>query len=415
MASSGASLLAITVEGIAVEVAGLSLATPAGDSVNCSACCSLAPGRRWLLAGVDKPWREASIAEVSEFLQSWRASRLGLLAERLLRAARSDLRRLVRAYGHLGGHRLSWATTGVFLMDDPDQRTVSRAAGSISTRRRSARRQTVEADVVIVGSGAGGGVTADILSDSRSCASSSIEEGPLRSSTDFKMLEAEAYPELYQESASRKTADKAMNILQGRCVGGSTTVNWTSSFRTPPAVFDFWQRNALACAQLSVESMSSWFAVIEHKLSIRSWETPPNARTTRYCVAGAEKLGIPIGVIKRNVKGCWNLGYCGVGCPTNAKQSMLLTTIPAALNRGATLYTRLRAERLRVTGNRVNALDCMALEARRHPSGRQAGAGPGSPLRHRRRRHRQPGAAPAQRRSRPLSACSANAPSCIRW
>ena len=70
-------LLAITVEGIAVEVGGLSLATQQ-EIGELFGLLLVAPGRRWL-AGVDKPWREASIAEVSEFLQSWRASRLGLL------------------------------------------------------------------------------------------------------------------------------------------------------------------------------------------------------------------------------------------------------------------------------------------------------------------------------------------------
>ena len=68
-----------------------------------------------------------------------------------------------------------------------------------------------------------------------------IEEGPLRSSSDFRQRESDAYPALYQESAGRKTADKAITILQGRCVGGSTTVNWTSSFRTPPATLAHWR------------------------------------------------------------------------------------------------------------------------------------------------------------------------------
>ena len=45
-------------------------------------------------------------------------------------------------------------------------------------------------------------------------------------------------------------------------------------------------------------------------------------------------LCIPAAAIARNVKGCWNLGSCGMGCPTNAKQSMLVTTIPAAANVG---------------------------------------------------------------------------------
>ena len=229
--------------------------------------------------------------------------------------------------------------------------------------------QVLEADVVIVGTGAGGGVTADILS-SAGLRVVLVEEGPLRSSSDFKMREADAYPELYQESAARKTADKAINILQGRSVGGSTTVNWTSCFRTPPATLAFWQQR-FGLKELSVEALDPWFGVMEKKLSIRAWDTPPNANNN-VLARGAEKLGIGFGHIRRNVKGCWNLGYCGMGCPTNAKQSMLVTTIPAALDRGATLYSRLRADRLRFEGNRISALDCLALGPDGiHPSGRR--------------------------------------------
>src|SRR3954453_13530784 len=100
---------------------------------------------------------------------------------------------------------------------------------------------TMECDAVIVGTGAGGGVTAEILADA-GFSVVLIEEGPLKSSTDFRMREAEAYPDLYQESAARKTKDKAISILQGRCVGGGTTVNWTSSLRTPSATLAYWAR-----------------------------------------------------------------------------------------------------------------------------------------------------------------------------
>ena len=102
------------------------------------------------------------------------------------------------------------------------------------------RDLTLEADVAIVGTGAGGGIAAEILADA-GLRVLMIEEGPLRSSTDFRMREADAYRDLYQESAARRTADKAINILQGRCVGGGTTVNWTSSFRTPAATLAHWE------------------------------------------------------------------------------------------------------------------------------------------------------------------------------
>ncbi len=228
---------------------------------------------------------------------------------------------------------------------------------------------TVEADVAIVGSGAGGGVTAEILAEA-GFQVVLIEEGPLRVTGDFRMREADAYPDLYQESAARKTADKAINILQGRCVGGSTTVNWTSSFRTPTDTLAWWQQ-AHGLKELSVEAMTPWFARMEQRLHIGLWPIPPNENNA-VLAKGAAKLGIPTAIIPRNVKLCWNLGYCGTGCPTNAKQSMLLTTIPGALNRGATLYSRLRAEQLEFTGQRVSALKAVALKADGlHPSGVQ--------------------------------------------
>ncbi|GAB3473480.1 GMC family oxidoreductase [Massilia terrae] len=220
--------------------------------------------------------------------------------------------------------------------------------------------QAMDADVVVVGSGAGGGVSAEILALA-GLQVVIVEEGALKSSQDFRMREAEAYPALYQESAARKTADKAINILQGRTVGGSTTVNWTSSFRTPPSTLDWWRRR-YGLAGYSEQSLAPWFAMMEERLNISDWQTAPNENNA-LLRRGADKLGIPVAAIRRNVRGCWNLGYCGMGCPTNAKQSMLVTTIPSALDHGATLVTRARAERFEITHNRVSELLCVALDA----------------------------------------------------
>ncbi|PWF48526.1 GMC family oxidoreductase [Massilia glaciei] len=218
----------------------------------------------------------------------------------------------------------------------------------------------IEADVVIVGSGAGGGVSAEILTLA-GLKVVIVEEGALKSSSDFKMREAEAYPALYQESAARKTADKAINILQGRTVGGSTTVNWTSSFRTPADTLAFWG-SQFGLKSYTPEAMAPWFLMMEERLGVSTWLTPPNENND-LLKRGAARLGIPAAAIMRNVKGCWNLGYCGMGCPTNAKQSMLVTTIPSALAGGAALLTHARAERFVFKGDRVDHLVCHALDA----------------------------------------------------
>jgi len=215
--------------------------------------------------------------------------------------------------------------------------------------------EKITCDVAIIGSGAGAGITAELLAKA-GLQVVIIEEGPLKSSSDFNQKESEAYPSLYQESAARKTEDKAINILQGRCVGGSTTVNWTSSFRTPASTLKFWQ-DKFGLAGYSVEALAPYFAQAEQRLSITPWLVPPNENND-LLRRGAAKLGIPASAISRNVKGCWNLGSCGLGCPTNAKQSMLVTTIPAALDLGALLLVETRAESFELANGKVTALVC---------------------------------------------------------
>lgn len=243
----------------------------------------------------------------------------------------------------------------------PDPIAAGLAAGWQVTDAATLRTgRTMEADVVIIGSGAGGGITAELLALA-GLQVLIVEEGGLKSSRDFKMREADAYPALYQESAARKTRDKAINILQGRTVGGSTTVNWTSSFRTPPGTLAHWQRHH-GLAGYTVDAMAPWFALVERRLHIADWPVPPNENND-LLRRGARQLGIPTAAIRRNVNGCWNLGYCGMGCPTNAKQSMLVTTIPSALSLGAGLVTHARAERFMFEGERVAGLQVTALDA----------------------------------------------------
>ncbi|MBK7473801.1 MAG: GMC family oxidoreductase [Betaproteobacteria bacterium] len=228
------------------------------------------------------------------------------------------------------------------MLRDPIQEGLARGWQVIDAASLD-QGQDYEADVCIVGTGAGGGVSAEMLTKA-GLKVILVEEGPLKSSRDFRMKEADAYPQLYQESAARKTRDKSINILQGRCVGGSTTVNWTSSFRTPETTLAHW-RTKQGLAAYTASALRPWFEAMEARLSIAPWQVPPN-RNNALLSSGAGKLGFPWAAIRRNVSGCWNIGYCGMGCPTNAKQSMLVTAIPAALDAGATLLVNAQAVRL---------------------------------------------------------------------
>ncbi|MEN0104903.1 MAG: GMC family oxidoreductase [Pseudomonas sp.] len=220
---------------------------------------------------------------------------------------------------------------------------------------------TLEADVAIVGTGAGGGTTAEILS-AAGYKVLLIEEGPLKTSSDFKMQEAEAYPSLYQEGIGRMSKDGAITIMQGRAVGGTTLVNWTSSFRTPEPTLEHWAKEHNVKGH-SVAEMAPWFEKMEKRLSVAPWIMPPNFNNDVIRL-GCDKLGYHWKVIPRNVLGCWNLGYCGMGCPTNAKQSMLVTTIPATLEKGGELLYLARADKLLIDGDKVTGIQCQAMDER---------------------------------------------------
>ena len=219
--------------------------------------------------------------------------------------------------------------------------------------------KTFETDVVIIGTGAGGGTAAEILSK-QGLKVLMVEEGPLKSSKDFNMKDMEAFSGLYQDGLTRASKDGAFTLVQGRCVGGSTTINWTSSFRTPNATLNFWAKE-FGVKDCSPEDLQPWFEQMEQRLNINHWEFPPNANN-HVIAAGCKNLGYSWQTIPRNVKGCWNLGYCGHGCPTNAKQSMLVTTIPTTLNNEGELLFRTRAQKLLINNDKVAGVECITLE-----------------------------------------------------
>ena len=219
---------------------------------------------------------------------------------------------------------------------------------------------TLSGDVAIVGTGAGGGVTAEILAKA-GLRVVMIEEGEYRQARDFSLEERYAATRLYYEGAARKTEDHGISILQGRTVGGSTTVNWTATFPTPPQT-QAHREDTQFVSGMSAAAIAPWFEEKTLRHNIAPWALPPNPNNAALA-RGAAKLGWKHAVIPRNVKNCLDLGYCGLGCPVDAKQSMLVTTIPAALERGAVLAVRTRAESLEVKQGKVTALRCVALEA----------------------------------------------------
>lgn len=212
----------------------------------------------------------------------------------------------------------------------------------------------VEADVAIVGSGAGGAMLAAGLVEA-GLRVVMLEEGGHHTRKEFGRHEAESMPMLYQERGTRGTADLAISILQGRAVGGTTVINWTTCFRTPDAVLAHWASKH-GITGLSSADLAPHFDAVEARLNIHPWPDAMVNANNAVLREGCQKLGWAWGGLRRNVNGCANSGMCGLGCPVDGKQSMLVTCVPDAIAGGLQLYADTRAVRIETDGDRVIAV-----------------------------------------------------------
>ena len=218
---------------------------------------------------------------------------------------------------------------------------------------------TLRPDVLIVGSGSGGAVLAARLS-AEGAKVVVLEEGGHYTRANFNMREDWAYPHLYQDRGQRATADLGFTILQGRSVGGGTTVNWTTSFRTPDSVLEHWAR-VHRIEGLSKAALTPHWESVEERLGIHHVDATEVNRNNGALWDGLGKLGWHRDTTRRNVRGCMKSGYCGMGCPVDAKQSMLITYIPDAIEKGAEFWANARVTTLDVEGGRVVRARALAL------------------------------------------------------
>ena len=233
-------------------------------------------------------------------------------------------------------------------------------AGRILTGRDVTADTTLSCDVAVVGSGAGGSVLAERLT-AGGLHVVMLEEGGYWTKHSFDGREDHSYPRLYQEMGNRATDDQSVLILQGRNVGGGTTVNWCTSFRTPRRVLDHW-RDHHGVKGLTEEALVPHWEVIEKRLHIAEWPLERMNENNRILWDGCGKLGYSRGLIRRNVNNCANLGYCGLGCPLDAKMSMLVTLIPDAVEKGMTVQANASVRRLLVENRRVTGVEAQLLD-----------------------------------------------------
>jgi choline dehydrogenase-like flavoprotein len=240
-----------------------------------------------------------------------------------------------------GGMNPSWPAIGYAPAHPP-----AAARATPKPIRTLVIKQETEltADVVVIGSGAGGSMVASELAAAGSDVVV-LEMGDYLNEADFTGMEAEMTPRLFLRRGLLATSDLGMVVLAGSCLGGGTVVNWSDSLRTPPDVLDEWE------TEHGLEGVTSaayqvGFELAERRMGVNTLDSVPNQNNAAL-KRGCEALGYHWDAIPRNASGCeQRCGGCQFGCPYGRKQTALLTFLQDAHDRGARIVAGCAVDRV---------------------------------------------------------------------
>src|SRR2546421_6081169 len=209
---------------------------------------------------------------------------------------------------------------------------------------------TLEADVVIIGSGAGGGVVAGELAMVGKNVIV-LEKGGYNNEANFTLQEAQATPELYLKRGTLTTKDLGVIVLAGSTLGGGTVVNWMTSFRTPREILEEWS-HVSGLSDLTEMTLLASFEAVEQRISVDTVSS--HNKQNQLLVDGCNALGFQANVLRNNALGCeQRCGFCGFGCRYGCKQSTMKTYLQDAYNHGARIIVRCSAEKVLIKNGRA--------------------------------------------------------------
>ena len=219
---------------------------------------------------------------------------------------------------------------------------------------------SLECDVCVVGSGAGGGVAAAVLA-AAGLDVVVLEAGGYWSERDFDGAERAGLRRLYRGGGAAATDDQGVGLIAGACVGGGTLVNYSTSFRTPDDVLAEWEGLGFPSGELH----ASLDAVCA-RLGVNTDHNVPSRRD-EVMRRGLEALGWHVDAMPRDVVGCEQgivCGSCGYGCPLGAKQSTMRTWLEDAAAAGARLVVGTKARRVLVENGGAVGVDAGPVQVR---------------------------------------------------
>jgi choline dehydrogenase-like flavoprotein len=216
-------------------------------------------------------------------------------------------------------------------------------------------------DIVVIGSGAAGGILAHRFAEAGRRVLV-IERGPHVDPRQFTDDEVGQYLRLYNQGALQLSTSFGLQVLQGMCVGGGTTINNALCLDPPAEVLEQWSASGVDPDELraAIESVREWLGVRE----IRKETTTKAAQRFGDAVKALDLPG-RLEVMSANISAaCRGTGYCNIGCAYGAKLSTLDSVLPWAQQKyGLDVLADIEVERIVAGNGRAQAVEA------RHTSG----------------------------------------------
>jgi choline dehydrogenase-like flavoprotein len=200
----------------------------------------------------------------------------------------------------------------------------------------------LKCDVLIIGSGCGGGTAARVLAEGGKDVIVLEEGGDFVGPERLTQRDTPMYDQLYTDRGGRTSKDRTVNILSGRVLGGGGVINACDVVPIHEATWTYWQKHH-GWSDFSPAAMQPYQDRALADLSAnRILESQVN-RNNRILREGAQKLGWKGELMMHNRVNCQGLGSCLIGCPASAKRNPRMVAIPKALAAGARVFVRARA------------------------------------------------------------------------
>lgn len=225
------------------------------------------------------------------------------------------------------------------------------------------------ADVVVVGTGAGGGTLAVYLAE-RGWDVVMVEKGGFFRAEDFSQREEEAMGAFNGRRGLDTTTDNSIFLNYAEAVGGTTVHYWADSFRTPHDRLERWRREH-GLEWMTPAELDPHFEVIEKELGIHIAGEELFNENNRLVRQGCEALGVAGEAVPTARVDCVACGWTQFGCAYNRKSSQLITTIPRVSRSGGRIYSDALVEKLLIEGGRATGVEGVFVDrATRQPKGR---------------------------------------------